>query len=1243
MKKFVTFIIGIVMILLGIANFAFSAPIPDTGQNQSNTDSCIACEDSDFIINPKDYTKLDKNGNELSASAPTWAMVRDNVTGLIWEIKQSDDSIQDKTKQLFWHDPEHSHPGTATENMNTNDLINALNNNNYGGFSDWRLPTIHELASLIDMNDDGIQTQFFPDVMNGDYWTSDSYAVNLEKAWTISFITSKNNYNAKSEKNYVRAVRKDENTTGLKRFVNNNDDTITDITTGLMWIQQDIDERTWEYALNQVNTLYVADYYDWRMPTREELRSIVDYTKSTSVVSDDFSDMTNANYWTSTAYQDNHVWCIDFDNGNDNYQPSGNTYRSMAVRGGQDRTVSGKIVISSPAQGSVWENELPMSIVWDPADVSGDVEIAIKRDRGEFAVIAAQTENDGSYTWEKVTGNPSFNCILKIVPKGDPDKASELSFFTIKSNAMPVMNVNPSSGVEIPFLAGELDISIFNSGTDTMNWEIKTKDTWIHFKDNLTRISGTDNQTITLVYEGNNTAEQRTGQLIINAPGAINGELTYEVIQKAGKPIIHVSPSEMTIGAFDDTAIFTVTNQGTVDLTWEATETYSWLEIIGSNTDINTGQINLRVQQNFADSRTAIINISAPNATNSPVSVTLTQTAGYPVLKVLPNSQEASAAAGNVEFIVSNAGSRQLVWNAKAKNDWLIIQYGQSGVNEGTINVTVQANDSSARTGVIEVTSDDGQVVNLYINQRAGNPILTLSQQIFNVGGYEGIRSFTIENTGSGILTWSVASNADWLTILTQTSGTQQSDQPPSTVRVQYGKNLGDSRDDGLLTVTSNATAQTQTFIRFYQDSLIIETPDGWEVNPRKFQYQCMLVGVVYNSQTESMEHENDLLAAFVNDECRGVASPQVNPDDTQPKLYFLQIWSNTINEVISFRFFDSNTNTTFNKEIESVIIFKNNKSFGSILNPHDIFISKIEADLPLQRGWNWVSLTVRADDMGLNSLLSSINDQCEKVVSQNGFAEYYSNQWYGTIDVIDPSQMYLFKMFNEKNLTYFGVYEYNSEPQIQLYEGWNWISYLPYDEREINKALNSLGNSAERIVGSQGFSEYSDRLHGWYGSLETLKPSEGYQVKVKQNVALDYALSRKRTTPQDLPFSHSKRPFAAYQDFACLTVKVKNVKTAPNDRLIAHSTTGEIRGEATPTQTPNENLFFMQVWLNSSNEQIHFTYEPSGSKSKKIKETLSLNAFDTRGDIESPLTLTTNQSKLEELIKILQILAGGQ
>jgi len=71
---------------------------------------------------------------------------------------------------------------------------------------------------------------------------------------------------------------------GLNNFTDNNDGTITDSVTELMWSKDDCgtglnweEALDWIYQKNQENYL---GYNDWRLPNAKELQSIVDYTRS---------------------------------------------------------------------------------------------------------------------------------------------------------------------------------------------------------------------------------------------------------------------------------------------------------------------------------------------------------------------------------------------------------------------------------------------------------------------------------------------------------------------------------------------------------------------------------------------------------------------------------------------------------------------------------------------------------------------------------------------------------------------------------------------------------------------------------------------------------------------------------------------------------------------------------------------------------------------------------------------------
>jgi hypothetical protein len=99
------FLLGVLLLLISSA--AYSSIVPDTGQTKCYDNSAeILCpsqgqpfygQDGCYSINPPSYTKRDANGNDLPDNATTWAMVRDKLTGCIWETKNSYNTYSDYT------------------------------------------------------------------------------------------------------------------------------------------------------------------------------------------------------------------------------------------------------------------------------------------------------------------------------------------------------------------------------------------------------------------------------------------------------------------------------------------------------------------------------------------------------------------------------------------------------------------------------------------------------------------------------------------------------------------------------------------------------------------------------------------------------------------------------------------------------------------------------------------------------------------------------------------------------------------------------------------------------------------------------------------------------------------------------------------------------------------------------------------------------------------------------------------
>lgn len=178
------------------------------------------------------------------------------------------------------------------------------------GYDDWRLPSVKELYSLMDFRGSSFElipyldTDYFDfrfgdeslgeRVIDGQYWSSSEYVGrtmnNDETVFGVNFadgrIKGYPRYGNGGEQNkrFVRYVRGNAEY-GDNNFVDNDDGTITDLATGLMWQKTDDGTtRNWEEALTYAESRTLADQSDWRLPNVKELQSIVDYTRAPDAV-----------------------------------------------------------------------------------------------------------------------------------------------------------------------------------------------------------------------------------------------------------------------------------------------------------------------------------------------------------------------------------------------------------------------------------------------------------------------------------------------------------------------------------------------------------------------------------------------------------------------------------------------------------------------------------------------------------------------------------------------------------------------------------------------------------------------------------------------------------------------------------------------------------------------------------------------------------------------------------------------
>jgi hypothetical protein len=343
MKKPLYFFV-VLLFNLAVVQFAYGGPGPDPTVKSSGAIRTEAATADSVTIN------LPRTGAKTSFGTGDDGYLK---RGAVWpdpRFTVGGDCITDNLTGLMWQ----KNADLAAGKKNWFEALDYAGKLNLCGFTDWRLPNVNELETLVNAEQPNtalwLNEEGFLNVQSGGCWSSTTYADNKDYAWFVDMQHGNVGNVRKAVGNYALPVRAEharvpvtgqtkcydepgagiacantgqdgEFRSGVKwpdpRF-NVAGDCITDNLTGLMWPKNANlanGARNWSEALNYAGKLNLCGFTDWRLPNRKELFSLLDYSGSNPSLQagHPFVNVQPEYYWSSTTYAaaTNSSWFVN--------------------------------------------------------------------------------------------------------------------------------------------------------------------------------------------------------------------------------------------------------------------------------------------------------------------------------------------------------------------------------------------------------------------------------------------------------------------------------------------------------------------------------------------------------------------------------------------------------------------------------------------------------------------------------------------------------------------------------------------------------------------------------------------------------------------------------------------------------------------------------------------------------------------------------------------------------------------
>jgi hypothetical protein len=501
--------------------------------------------------------------------------------------------------------------------------------------------------------------------------------------------------------------------------------------------------------------------------------------------------------------------------------------------------------------------------------------------------------------------------------------------------------------------------------------------------------------------------------------------------------------------------------------------------------------------------------------------------------------------------------------------------------------------------------------------------------------------SLEVANEGATAHTYTIENLPRWMTV----SKTSDVLEPLST-------------DELVFTISKDVNVGSYDHIIYLTDEDGLSEPlplditiegmePDWSVDAEKMHYSMNVVGQVLIANTFVTDARDKVGVFDADNNCMG--SNYVKYDsETGRSMVYLTIYSSTTEATpLFFRLWHYATGKMMQLNVSQMINFSDQSIVGTmskpvVMNAEDMYFQQID----LKKGWNWISFNV------YNAYLRRVNDALGIFHWQDGdmltedskdlTLVYKNKKWMSNtkddLKKVSLSQEYCYRVkVNEpRTIDLWGTCLKEAEQRtIHVKEGWNSIGYTPLVNLPVSTALAEYFDDAtdgDVVKNQHDFAMFSSDGKGsgeWFGTLEYMKPGEGYMLHSQKKGSSSFRYPFYEPGETFIDTSSRRAPqhsMSAYSTTMSVVAEACGVEVQEGDQLIAYANGTSLNpsdgGKLLRFGEAERGLFFLSVPGDIATP-LSFAIERGGEIIATTGEVITYEANAVKGTTSVPMKIS--------------------